>query len=84
MGGLLGLVEAAITLAATSPEELRLSASESLSPPSLVWAHASGMATPLMHALTVWTKEGTSLGKGVVNRSVVAVVVVVVVVVVYY
>ena len=60
MAGLLGVVEAAISLAGTSQEELRVSASQCLPPPSVTWPQARGMAAPLLHALASWSRVGSA------------------------
>jgi len=68
MAGLLGVVEAAISLAGTSQEELRVSASQCLPPPSVTWPQARGMAAPLLHALASWSRAGSTEGQGMVRR----------------
>ncbi len=52
VSAVLGVAEAAIRVISTSMHGQPA--------PSLTWQHAVGMATPLLHSLSVWSKESYS------------------------
>ena len=67
MAALLSTVEAAVCVAAVTSNQLTLSGSKGVSPPTMAWGHVAGMVDPLLQALVVWTRERAGAASGEVR-----------------
>lgn len=59
VAALMNLVESAISLAAITPNQLKLAGEgrRELAAPCVQWIHVAGLLVPLIHALVTWTRE---------------------------
>ncbi len=71
MSALFNLMESVVSLAAVTPEQLRVvddssPSNQHLQAPSIEWSHADIVIMPLVHALTTCLDEGVASGEKLV------------------